>query len=90
MIILSKQMIKIKAFSHSPLSANACISNTYCCAPLLEECPQHHGYKGDPRVTPETCGAIGERAQVILVWVRARGVENASHPLRLGVTRVMP
>ena len=45
----------------------------YCCAPLLEECPQHHGHKGDPGVTPGTCGTIGERAQVILVWVRAPG-----------------
>ena len=44
-----------------------------CRAPLLEECPQHHGHKGDPRVTLETCGAIGERAQVIFVWVRAPG-----------------
>ena len=44
-----------------------------CRAPLLEECPQHHGHKGDPGVTPGTCGAIGERAQVILVWVRAPG-----------------
>ena len=38
-----------------------------CRAPLLEECPQHHGHKGDPGVTPGTCGTIGERAQVILV-----------------------
>ena len=38
-----------------------------CSAPLLEECPQHHGHKGDPGVTPGTCGTIGERAQVILV-----------------------
>ena len=44
-----------------------------CRAPLLEECPQHHGHKGDPGVTPGTCGAIGERAQVILVWVMAPG-----------------
>ena len=44
-----------------------------CRAPLLEECPQHHGHKGDPGVMPGTCGAIGERAQVILVWVRAPG-----------------
>ena len=41
-----------------------------------------------PGVTPRTCGAIGERAQVILVWVRALGVGNASHPQRLGGTRV--
>ena len=44
-----------------------------CRAPLLEEWLQHHGHKGDPGVTPRTYGAIGERAQVILVWVRARG-----------------
>jgi hypothetical protein len=31
--------------------------------------PQHHEHKGDPGVTPGTCGAIGERDQVILVWV---------------------
>ena len=45
----------------------------WCRAALLEECPQHHGHKGDPGVTPGTCGAIGERAQVILVWLRAPG-----------------
>ena len=44
-----------------------------CRVPLLEECLQHHGHKGDPGVTPGTCGAIGERAQVILVWVKAPG-----------------
>ena len=44
-----------------------------CRAPLLDKSPQHHGHKGDPGVTPGTCGAIGERAQVILVWVRAPG-----------------
>ena len=44
-----------------------------CRAPLLEECPQHHGHKGDLGVTPAICGAIGERAQVILVWVRSPG-----------------
>ena len=51
-----------------------------CRAPLLEECPQHHGHKGDPGVTPGTCGAIGERTQVILVWVRAPSpMETRSH-----------
>ena len=44
-----------------------------CRAPLLEECLQHHGHKGDLGVMPGTCGTIGERAQVILVWVRAPG-----------------
>ena len=41
-------------------------------------------------MTSGTCGAIGERAQVILVWMRAPGRGNASHPQRLGVTRVKP
>jgi hypothetical protein len=41
-------------------------------------------------VTPETSSAIGERAQVILVWVRAPGVENTFHPHKLGVMRVRP
>jgi hypothetical protein len=48
-----------------------------CCAPLHEECPKHHGHKGDSGVTPGTCDAGGERAQVILVWVSALGVGNA-------------
>jgi hypothetical protein len=30
--------------------------------------------------TRETCGAIGERAEMILVWMRAPSIENASHP----------
>ena len=59
-------------------------------APLLMGCLKHQGHKGDPGVTPGTCGAVGERAQVILVWVRAPGVGNASHPRRLGVMRVRP
>ena len=46
--------------------------------PLYEECPKHHGHKGDPGVTPKTCDAIGDRAQVIMV--SAPSVENASHP----------
>ena len=60
------------------------------CAPLHKECPQHHGHKGDPIVTPGTCDAVGERAQVILVWVKAPGIGNATHPRRLGDTRVRP
>ena len=61
-----------------------------CHAPLHEECPQHHGHKGVPGVTLGTCGAIGERAQVFLVWVRTLSVENASHPRRLGVMSGKP
>ena len=30
-----------------------------CRTPLYEECPKHHGHKGDPGVTLGTCGAIG-------------------------------
>ena len=41
-------------------------------------------------MTPETCGAIGERAQVILVWIKALGHGDASHPHELGVTRDRP
>jgi hypothetical protein len=37
---------------------------------------------------PGTYGADGEKAQVILVWVRAPGVVNASYPRGLGVMRV--
>ena len=37
---------------------------------------------------PETCSAIGEKAQVILVLMKALGIGNASHPQRLRVTRV--
>ncbi len=73
------------------LSLEACgDKGRWCRAPLHEECLKHHGHKGDPGVTPGTCGAVGERAQVILVWVRAPGVGNASHPRRLGGMRVRP
>ena len=41
-------------------------------------------------MTSKTCDAISERVQVILVWVKVLGVENASHLQRLGVTRVRP
>ena len=65
------------------------ICSTYKCrAPLYENCLRHHGHKGEPKVTFGTCGAIGEMAQVILVWITTTSVENASHPHRLGVTRV--
>ena len=48
------------------------------------------GRKGDPGLTPETCGTVDERAQMILMRVRVPGVGNACHPQRLGVTRVRP
>ena len=42
-----------------------------CRASLFEECPPHHGHKEDPGLMLGTCGAIGERTQLILVWMRA-------------------
>ena len=69
---------------------NECRYLKYCRTPLHEEWPRHHGHKGDSEVTPKTCGAISERAQVIQVQVRAPGIGNTSHPRRLGVTRVRP
>jgi hypothetical protein len=51
-----------------------------CCAPPHKGCSKHHWHKGDPGVTSGTCGAEGEKAQMILVWVRAPGVGNASDP----------
>ena len=60
-----------------------------CHAPLHEECPKYYRHEGEPRVTPGLCGASGERAQVILMWMMALGVENASYSQRLKVTRVM-
>ena len=66
------------------------LSERLCRAPLYEEYAQHHEHKGDPGVTLGTCGVIGERAQVILVWVRTPSVENDSHPRRLWFTKVKP
>ena len=61
-----------------------------CRAPLHEDYPQYHGYNGNPRVTWCTCGAIGERVQVILMCVWAIGVEFTSHLWTLTVMRVKP
>ena len=74
----------------NPTSSNANTSShvIFCRVHFHEECLKHHGHKGDPRVTPKTCGAVSERGQVILVWVRAPSDGNTSHPQRLGVTRV--
>jgi hypothetical protein len=70
------------------MSFNFVSFKTCCRAPLHEKCPKHHGHKRDPGMTPGVYGDIDERAQVILVWVRALGIENASHLQRLGVMRV--
>jgi hypothetical protein len=65
-------------------------NEVHCCTPLYEECLKYHGHKGDPRMTPETCSAGGERAQVSIVWVRTPSVGNASQLQKLGVIRVRP
>ena len=59
-------------------------------AHLSMRSPQHHGHKGDPRVTPKVCGAIDDRAQVIVMWMKSQGIENTSYPQKLGVMRVRP
>ena len=41
-------------------------------------------------MTTRTCAADDVKAQVILVWVRAMGIGNASHPRGLGVMTVSP
>ena len=81
MTLLAMSEVKDEVFAFAlvallavqPIKASDGDDDYICRAPLLEECPQHHGHKGDPGVRPGTCGAIGERAQVILVWVRAPG-----------------
>ena len=88
------QVLEVSSFSgrrSSGIMDNSILCvQVLCRAPLHKECPQHHGHKEDPGVTPRICGAIGERAQVILVWVRAPSVGNAFHLQRLGVTQVRP
>ena len=37
----------------------------------LLEVPETPWAQRRPGVTPKTCGAVGDRAQVILVWARA-------------------
>jgi hypothetical protein len=45
-----------------PLESEEEISEGECRAPLQKGCPKHQGHKGDPGVTPGTCGAGGEKA----------------------------
>ena len=42
----------------------------------------------DSKVTTKTCGTIGKRVQVNLVWVRDLGVGNAFQLKRLGVMKM--
>ena len=69
-------------------SASKRLQDRPCCTPPHKECLEHHGHKGDPGETPGTCGADGENAQVILVWVRTAGVGNIFHQRGLRVMRV--
>jgi hypothetical protein len=50
---------------------------SYCRAPIQKGCPKHHGHKGDLGMTPGTCGAGVENAQVILVRVRTLALGTA-------------
>ena len=56
------------------------VNYVYCPTSLHKRCPKYHGHKRDLRATLENCGAAGERAQLILVGMKALGVRNASHP----------
>ena len=38
-----------------------------------------HGHKTAPKTTSRICGNIGERAQVILVWMRACSIGYTTH-----------
>jgi hypothetical protein len=60
-----------RVFLKMMLNSTLNVATQKCCAPLLDKCPQHHGHKGDPVITPGTCGAVSEKAQVILVWMKA-------------------
>ena len=43
------------------------------------QCSKRHKDNGNPAVTPEACGGVGERAQVIPLWIRAPDIENIFH-----------
>jgi hypothetical protein len=57
-----------KSDNKSMLKHSHFLSGTTNAAYLFMECLKHHGHKEDLEMTPKTCGAVGERAQVILVW----------------------
>lgn len=61
-----------------------------CYAPLHEYCTKYHSHNGDPKATPATCGVIGEKTQVMLMWVSVKGVGHPSHQWIVRFTRVRP
>jgi hypothetical protein len=75
------QSLKVLVICHSALLINFVVYLSY---------PKHHEHKGDLGVTPETYVTIGERAQMILVWVGAPNVGNAFQPQRIRVSRIRP
>jgi hypothetical protein len=58
-----------KTKTHLALIASKCglTPKILYCASLVKECPQHHGHKDDPGVTPGTCVMFGEVTKVDLV-----------------------
>jgi hypothetical protein len=92
MSIMPNQTINLEVLdSQTFINSSTTKFRTFFVAHLSKRDVQNTmGTRGDPGVTPGTCGAGGEKAQVILLWVRALGVGNASHPRRLGVMREKP
>lgn len=56
----------------------------------LWKVPETPWIQKDPRMIPIICGTIGEKAYVILVWLRALDIGNTSHPHKLGIMEVRP
>ena len=52
--------------------------------------PETPWAQGDPGVTLEICDADGEKALMILVWMRVPVIGNASHPRALRIMKVRP
>ena len=66
------------SIQHSPRGMFRRRDLIWCHTPLHEESPNTWA-QGDPRVAPGICGAVGEGAQVILIWVRARALGMPPH-----------
>ena len=61
-----------------------------CRAPMHEECPHHHGHKGGPRSDTRDLWCHWWEGPSDASVGEGPSVDNASHPQRLGVTRVRP
>jgi hypothetical protein len=71
------------------MKASTPFGEVECHAHLHEECLKHHGHRKS-KITPGICGTVGERAQAIIMWVKALGIENTSHPQSSIVKKVRP